>query len=297
MPHDEIALDGPLLGGARDEVTGLEGPAGRSLFKPGQFTHDLNIADQIRDEVIDWAGGLHQPPSLAWPDDLYVPGLVAYQQYWVLPPAHDHVYQWDWTHSTNPDPNGCSADNGHGYLFSTVNATNLAGRNRATAGLALEYVPTHTLAQVRVSADLSVSGHTKYQTLPHGAHGFLHGELFGTAFLLGWEINPVTGKWEELANSASKTVFAETSWYGLQDTGTTAARAWKGSSFTCDFVVQSGRHYAFGVVFQVTIDMDLRAADDHSPYVRQPDDAIQAWGYLAGNVAQMTVDTNLVNLP
>ncbi len=173
----------------------------------------------------------------------------------------------------------------------------LSGRNRATAGLALDDVPTHTVAQVRVSADVSVSGHTRYQTLPSGGHGLLHGGLFGTAYLLGWEINPVSGKWEELASSASRTVFNNTSWYGLQDTGTTAAMAWKGTSFTCDFVVQSGRHYAFGIVFQVTLDMDLRASDDHSPYQRQPDDRIEAWGYLAGNVAQMSVDTRFVTIP
>jgi hypothetical protein len=296
MPSDVIALNGPPLGGARDEVAGLDGPVGRTLFQPGQLVHDAEIAGQIRDEVISWAGSLHNPTSLAWPDDLYVPGLVDYHQYWILPPEHDHVYQYDWTHSTAPDPNGCSADNGYGYMLSTVNAANLAGRNRATAGLALDYIPTHTVATVRVAADVTVSGHTRYQTLPNGAYGYLHGGLFGTAFLLGWEINPVTGKWEELPNSASRTVFNETSWYGLQDTGTTAAMAWKGSSFTCDFVVQSGRHYAFGIVFQVTIDMDLRSPDGHS-YVRRPDDdRIQVWGYLAGNVAQMTVDTLLVSI-
>ncbi|MCC6557792.1 MAG: hypothetical protein IT372_33000 [Polyangiaceae bacterium] len=256
---------------------------------------------KVRDLTIKWSDKLREPHiSLAWPANLYVPGEADFHQYWFLPPPHENVYQFDWTSSTNPAPTGCTANNGTGYMLSVIHGTNFSGRNRATAGIAMEYKPTATLAQVKVAADINVAGAFRYDFLPakQGAVGYAHPEFFGTAFLLGWEISPVTGKWEELNNNARRTIFSDTTRYGQQGgQPSTFAASYLGSSFSSKFVVQSGRSYAFGVVFQVTINLDLREADNRTVYHRKANDEIQIWALLSGMMPRITVSTSVVSIP
>jgi hypothetical protein len=295
-----VIPDRQPAGPGKYETDQMEVLKGIDILQRDRLTLDDDGLMRVRDETMTWSAAIRDIVKLSWPANLYVPGEANYRNYWFLPPAHDHVYQFDWTNSTNPAPNSCAANNGTGYMLSVTNGTNLSGRNRATAGIAMEYKPTATLAQVKVTVDINVAGALKYQFLPAtaGSAGYAHPEFFGTAFLLAWEINPVTGKWEELNNNARRTIFSDTARYGqMGGAPSTFAAAYLGSSFSANFVVQSGRSYAFGVVFQVTINVDIRKPDDRTPYQRQGNDDIQIWAYLSGNMPQMTVDTTIVNIP
>jgi hypothetical protein len=275
QPFDEDRLDTILNG---------------RLFAPDSRTLDPGALAQLNDFTFDWASRLWETPivTLAWPRRLYVPGEVDYRRYWPFPPPHDHVYQYDWTGSTSAPPQA-TAHNGTGGLSATATASNLAGRNRSWAGIALEYTPSAKLSQVRFSAEVAALAIYNYRLeLAHPVAANFHS--YATVFLVGWEINPVTGRWEQLPQFGRHTVFSYPAWGQGSGMPLVVPVTLPLDAVSVNFLVEHNKRYAFGVLFQATINADMRESNGQ-PYQPRPGDRVEIHSSLSGSTPRMTVRT------
>ncbi|WP_210506069.1 hypothetical protein [Naasia sp. SYSU D00057] len=286
-PFDRIDIDEPF--DARELADLME----RQRFDPETMQPDEEGQRLLSHHTYRWADALRAGVfSLAWPQRLYVPGQVDHRRYWILPPPHENVYQHDWTRSTSPAPTGCYADNGAGTMTASISPTELTGTHRAYTGLAIEYLPTAKLAQVRFSAEVAAMAVRRFDFLT--AARYSRFDFFATVLLRGWEINPVTGTWELLAPFANSPVIAQTHYGQQAGLPYTVPVSLPSGTLGVNFLVEKGKRYAFGVLFRVTIVADARGADERSVYRPRADDRIALQSLLSGAVPEMTVDTTAV---
>jgi hypothetical protein len=254
---------------------------------------DAESSQRLRKLTIEWTDLIRERPvfSRAWPPNLYIPGQADWRKYWFSQPPHANVYQYDWTGSTGPAP-FTFADNGTGNLAAVISPAKLSGQHHAWAGMALRYDPTARLSQVHFTADLQYLAVKTYTFLTSAGFAQIH--FSASAFLAGWEINPVTSKWERLNPFLRHTVLSETN-YGQQGGGPSYfPGTYEDGALGVNFLVEGGKRYAFGVSFESFIALDVRENDERTPYARRPTDQIELEVRFGGSVMRMTVDTTVV---
>ncbi|TFC83642.1 hypothetical protein E3T24_11630 [Cryobacterium sp. TmT2-59] len=139
--------------------------------------------------------------TLTWPDSLYIPAEADFKRYWFVAPPGDHRYRYRWSNTEKGQPAGSSASEKDGRLFSWVNVSALNSSYIGFAGTGVSITPRASLSTVTVSADIDLVTETRWWHMPGTPAGFAHFAYRGTAYLAGWEIDPVTGQWELLGHS------------------------------------------------------------------------------------------------
>ena len=226
--------------------------------------------------------------TLDWPDGLYIPADADFAKYWFVAPPEHHRYRYRWNNTDTGQPAGSSASEKDGRLFSWVNVSGLNPSYIGFAGTGVSLTPQASLSSVTISADIDLVTETRWWYMPGTPAGSAHFSYRGTAYLAGWEIDPVTGQWELLKPFGSRTLFK----FSESGQGGSAISSQR-QAFT-DLAVtlqlQGGHTYALGVAFEAEIAYDCRDRTGH-PFKKQPGDDIRLWASIAGTVASITVST------
>jgi hypothetical protein len=256
---------------------------------------DEGSLQTLRDLTIRWSDRISQRPAytLAWPAGLYIPAEADWRQYWITKPPGANLYKYAWTGATGPAP-GTFADKDHGNLAAVISPTSLSGTFQAWAGIACEYSPTATLSQVRYTADVMALGIEQLTLLTERLTGQAQVSFFADIFLMGWEINPVNGAWDQLTPFLRHNVYSSPHSGEQSGPNLYYPLSLTGSTLGVNFLVERGKRYAFGVVFETAVVADVRQPNDRAPYVPQPGDNIAMEARLGGSITQMTVDTTIV---
>jgi hypothetical protein len=256
---------------------------------------DEGSLQTLRDLTIRWSDRISQRPAftLAWPAGLYIPAAADWRQYWITKPPAGNLYKYAWTGATGPAP-GTFADKDHGNLAAVINPSSLSGTFQAWAGIAAEYSPTALLSQVRFTADVMALGVEQLTLLTEKLTGQAQVNLFADLFLMGWEINPVTGVWDQLAPFLRHNVYSSVHSGEQGGANLYYPLSLTGSTLGVNFLVERGKRYAFGVVFETAVVTDVRQPNDRAPYLPQPGDNVAIEARLGGSITQMTVDTTIV---
>ena len=233
--------------------------------------------------------------SFAWPSSWYVPGDADYRQHWIVPPPADHRYGWAAQNSIGGAPAGSHASAATGRLFAWSNASSLGSSTVGYARTGAYVRPTATLATYDVSASVDVATEWRWWFLASaGASPYATFHYRSTAYVAGWQVNPVDGAWELLRPFAARTLLS--------------TRARGSGSFAVEHArhafddlhvrlqLERGRTYAIGVSFETQVTptvVDQRGA----PYVRQPGDDIRCWSSMLGDVSRIEVRPETIWMP
>lgn len=226
--------------------------------------------------------------ALAWPDSLYIPSDADFKNYWIASPPASHRYRYHWVNTVNGQSAGSSASEATGHLFSWINVSSLKPSYIGFAGVGVSIVPQATLSYVKVSADIDAVTETRWWFMPGTAAGFANFSYRGTAYVAGWEVDPVTGQWELLKPFGSRTLFKSDESGQGGSAINSQVHAFNDLSVTLQ--LQGGHSYAIGVAFETEITFDCRDRGGR-PYKRQPGDDIKLWASIAGSVPSITVST------
>lgn len=249
----------------------------------------------LRDLTIRWSDRISDRPTftLAWPADLYIAGSADWRQYWITEPPAGNLYRYAWTGATGPAP-GTFADKDHGNLAAVVDPGSLSGTYQAWAGIACEYSPSALLSQVHFTADVMALAVEQATLLTEKLTGLAQVSLFADLFLMGWEINPVNGVWDQLSPFLRHNVYSSRHSGEQGGANLYYPLSLTGSTLGVNFLVERGKRYAFGVVLETAVVTDVRGPDDRAPYLPQTGDDIAIEARLGGSIRQMTVDTTIV---
>ncbi|MET0955536.1 MAG: hypothetical protein ABWY68_06255 [Cryobacterium sp.] len=228
------------------------------------------------------------PFVLTWPDDLYIPADADYRTYWSSPPPADHRYRYRWANTNNREADGSTASEKTGQLFSWVDTSSLETGYIGFAGTGVSLVPRASLSSVTVTASLDLVAESRWWFLPAGPVGFAAFSYRGTAYVAGWEIDPITGAWELLSPFGSRTLFA------FDETGTggsaISSQRHAFSDLSVTLQLRGAHTYAIGVALEAEIAFECRDKTG-SPYIRQPGDEVKLWTSIAGIVPGITLTT------
>ncbi|MDX6230855.1 MAG: hypothetical protein QOI76_4245 [Frankiales bacterium] len=249
----------------------------------------------LRDLTIRWSDRISDRPAftLAWPSGLYIPGAADWRQYWITKPPAGNLFKYAWTGATGPAP-GTFADKDHGNLAAVISPTSLSGTFQAWAGIASEYTPSALLSQVRFTADVTALGVEQLTLLAEHPIGQVQVNLFADLFLMGWEINPVTGEWDKLSPFLRHNVYSSPHSGEQGGPNLYHPLSLTGSTLGVNFLVERGKRYAFGVVVETAVVADVRQPNGRSPYMPQLGDNVAVEARLGGSITQMNVDTTIV---
>ena len=226
--------------------------------------------------------------TLAWPDSLYIPSQADYKNYWIAAPPASHRYRYHWVHTADGKPAGSFASEETGHLFSWVNVSGLNPAYIGFAGTGVSLVPQATLSYVKVSADIDTVTETRWWFMPGANAGIANFSYRGTAYVGGWEVDPVTGQWALLKPFGARTLFKQEE--SGQGSSAIDSQVHAFNDLSVTLQLQGGHSYAIGVAFEVEITFDCRDRNGH-PYQKQPGDDIKLWASIAGSVASITVAT------
>ena len=260
------------------EIELSTGNRSRSLVGVRKY-RDALFANYFRDR---------SPFVVTWPDNLYIPADADYRTYWSSPPPDDHRYRYRWANGRDGQPDGSDASEKTGRLFSWVNASALDTGYIGFAGTGVTLVPRASLSSVTVTAEVDLVAESRWWFLPAGPIGFAAFSYRGTAYVAGWEIDPITGAWELLSPFGSRTLFA----FDESGKGGSAISSQR-HAFT-DLAVtlqlRGSRTYAFGVALEAQISLECRDRSG-TPYLPQPGDDVKLWASIAGIVPSITLTT------
>ncbi|TFD93951.1 hypothetical protein E3T61_02795 [Cryobacterium lactosi] len=228
------------------------------------------------------------PFVVTWPDNLYIPADADYRAYWSTPAPDDHRYRYRWTNGHDGQPDGSDASEKTGQLFSWVNASAMDAGYIGFAGTGVTLVPRASLSSVTVTAEVDLVAESRWWFLPAGPIGFAAFSYRGTAYVAGWEIDPVTGAWELLSPFGSRTLFA------FDETGkggsaiSSQRHAFADLSVTLQ--LRGSRTYAIGVALEAQISFECRDRSG-TQYLPRPGDDVKLWASIAGIVPSITLTT------
>jgi hypothetical protein len=291
----------------RQSPTAPGGPAGlidareldrvyrERVFDLETLQPDEGSQQTLRDMIIRWSDRISQRPAytLAWPHGLYIPAEADWRQYWITKPPAGNLYRYAWTGATGPSA-GTFADKDHGNLAAVISPSSLSGTFQAWAGIACEYSPTALLSQVHFTADIMALGVEQLNLLTEHLTGYAQVNLFADIFLMGWEINPVNGEFDQLSPFLRHNVYSSPHTGQQGGANVYHPLSLTGSTLGVNFLVERGKRYAFGVVFETAVVADVRQPNDRTPYVPQTGDNVAIEARLGGSITQMTVDTTIV---
>ncbi|WEO75691.1 hypothetical protein BJQ94_09780 [Cryobacterium sp. SO2] len=221
-----------------------------------------------------------------WPDDLYIPAAADHRTYWTSAPPDDHRYRYRWANGRDGKPDGSDASERTGQLFSWVNASALDTGYIGFAGTGVALVPRASLSSVTVSADIELVAESRWWFHPAGPIGFAAFAYRGTAYIAGWEIDPISGAWEMLSPFGSRTLFA----FDESGRGGSPISSQRHAFTDLSTTLQlRGSHtYAIGVALEAQISFECRDKAGN-PYIRQDGDDVKLWASIAGIVPSITL--------
>ncbi|MGY4856975.1 hypothetical protein [Cryobacterium sp. AP23] len=228
------------------------------------------------------------PFIATWPDSLYIPAAADPDTYWSSPPPEDHRYRYRWANTRNGQPDGSEASERTGQLFSWVNASSMDAGYIGFAGTGVALVPRASLSSVSVTAEIELVAESRWWFRPTGPIGFAAFAYRGTAYVAGWEIDPVTGSWSLLSPFGSRVLFA----FDESGRGGSPISSQRHAFTDLSTTLQlRGSHtYAIGVALEAQISFEARD-NDGNPYVRQDGDDVKLWASIAGIVPSITLAT------
>ena len=228
------------------------------------------------------------PFVVTWPDNLYIPADADYRTYWSSPAPDDHRYRYRWANGRDGQPDGSDASEKTGRLFSWVNASALDAGYIGFAGTGVTLVPRASLSSVTVTAEVDLVAESRWWFLPAGPLGFAAFSYRGTAYIAGWEIDPITGAWELLSPFGSRTLFA----FDESGKGGSAISSQRHSFTDLSVTLQlrGSRTYAIGVALEAQISFECRDRSG-TQYLPQAGDDVKLWASIAGIVPSITLTT------
>lgn len=228
------------------------------------------------------------PFVITWPDNLYIPADADYRTYWSSPAPDDHRYRYRWANGRDGHRDGSDASEKTGRLFSWVNASDMDTGYIGFAGTGVTLVPRASLSSVTVTATVDLVAESRWWFLPAGPIGFAAFSYRGTAYIAGWEIDPITGAWELLSPFGSRTLFA----FDESGKGGSAISSQRHAftDLSVTLELRGSRTYAIGVALEAQISFECRDRSG-TPYVRQPGDDVKLWASIAAVVPSLTMTT------
>lgn len=228
------------------------------------------------------------PFIITWPDNLYIPADADYRTYWSSPAPDDHRYRYRWANGRDGQRDGSDASEKTGRLFSWVNASDMESGYIGFAGTGVTLVPRASLSSVTATAALDLVAESRWWFLPAGPIGFAAFSFRGTAYIAGWEIDPITGAWELLSPFGSRTLFA----FDESGKGGSAISSQRHAftDLSVTLELRGSRTYAIGVALEAQISFECRDRSG-TPYVRQPGDDVKLWASIAAVVPSITMTT------
>ena len=228
------------------------------------------------------------PFVVTWPDNLYIPADADYRTYRSSPAPDDHRFRYRWANGRNGQPDGSDASEKTGRLFSWVNASAMVSGDIGFAGTGVTLVPRASLSSVTVTASVDLVAESRWWFLPAGPIGFAAFSYRGTAYVAGWEIDPITGAWELLSPFGSRTLFA----FDESGKGGSAISSQRHAFTDLEVTLQlrGSRTYAIGVALEAQISFECRDKSG-TPYLPQPGDDVKLWASIAGVVPSITLTT------
>lgn len=254
----------------------------------GDIDRTLTGVKRYRQALFDNYFRPKSPFVVSWPEDLYIPAAADYRSYWSSPPPDDHRYRYHWANAWDGEPDGSDASEKTGQLFSWVNATPMDGGYIGFAGTGVTRVPRASLSSVTATAAVELVAESRWWFLPAGPIGYAAFSYRGTAYIAGWEIDPVTGAWELLSPFGSRTLFA----FDESGRGGSAISSQRHSftDLSTTLQLRGGHTYAIGVALEAQISFECRDRSG-AAYVRQAGDDVKLWASIAGIVPSITLDT------
>lgn len=223
-----------------------------------------------------------------WPDNVYIPAAADYLTYWSSPPPDDHRYRYRWSNTRDGEHDGSEASERSGQLFSWVNASAMDAGYIGFAGTGVALVPRASLSSVTVRADIELVAESRWWFHPTGPIGFAAFAFRGTAYVAGWEIDPVTGNWDLLTPFGSRTLFA------FDESGRggspISSQRHAFSDLTTTLQLRGSHTYAIGVALEAQITFECRDKAG-KPYTRKDGDDVRLWAAIAGLVPSITLTT------
>ena len=228
------------------------------------------------------------PFVVAWPDDLYIPADADYRTYWSSPAPDDHRFRYRWANGRDGGADGSEASERTGRLFSWVNASSMDSGYIGFAGTGVTLVPRASLSSVTVTASVDLVAESRWWFLPAGPIGFAAFSYRGTAYVAGWEIDPITGAWELLSPFGSRALFA----FDESGKGGSAISSQRHAftDLSATLQLRGSRTYALGVALEAQISFECRDRSGNQ-YVLQPGDDVKLWASIAGIVPSITLTT------
>lgn len=254
----------------------------------GNRAHTLAEVRKYRNALFSNYFRPRSPFVLTWPDDLYIPADADYRTYWSSPPPADHRYRYRWANTLNREPNGSQASEKTGELFTWVDTSTMETDYIGFAGTGVSLIPRASLSSVTVTAAVELVAESRWWFMPAGPVRFAAFSYRATAYVAGWEIDPITGSWEPLSPFGSRTLFA----FDESGTGGSAISSQRHAFTDLSVTLQlRGSHtYAIGVALEAQISFECRDKSG-SPYLRQPGDDVKLWTSIAGIVPSLTLTT------
>lgn len=228
------------------------------------------------------------PFVVSWPEDLYIPEEADYRSYWSSPPPDDHRYRYRWANGRDGAPDGSDASEKTGRLFSWVNASPMDTGYIGFAGTGVTLVPRASFSSVTATAAVELVAESRWWFLPVSPIGYASFSYRGTAYIAGWEIDPVTGAWDILSPFGSRTLFA----FDESGRGGSAISSQRHSftDLSTTLQLRGGHTYAIGVALEAQISFECRDRTG-TAYVRQAGDDVKLWASIAGIVPSITLHT------
>lgn len=228
------------------------------------------------------------PFIASWPDNLYIPAGADHHGYWSSPPPQDHRYRYRWANTRKGRPDGSDASERTGQLFSWVNASTMEDGYIGFAGTGVTLVPRASLSSVTVSAEIELVAESRWWFHPTGPMGYAAFAYRGTAYIAGWEIDPITGAWELLSPFGSRTLFA------FDESGRggspISSQRHAFSDLSTTLQLRGSHTYAIGVALEAEISYECRDKSG-TPYARRPGDDVKLWASIAGHIPSITLTT------
>ncbi len=290
---DRTSAPGPIavfedadLNAVRDrlEATLRERPGAAIDVVRDYRTALLRLVDRVDDR---W--------RLRWPDSWFIPSDADFRSYWFLEPPSDHRFDVDWAGSVlYPPPTACSGDRATGHVFAY---TALAPNNRhdsGFAGVGVHVRPSATLSYLDLSVEADVVAESRiWMLLARPTSNLPTARVRCTAYLCGWDIDPVTGNFELLRPFGAR-VLIDAADSGQSGTPIKHVHVpLGGNALSTRLQVQAGHTYVIGFHAEVDIDVDVRDAQGQ-PYQPGPNDDFRVWGDVTASVTRLTAQTTVL---
>lgn len=190
-------------------------------------------------------------PVYLWPEGLYIPAGVNYQNYWFEPCPASHRYSKAW--NSGFASNEATVADGHVWAYSFVDQ--FTPHNHSEAGIGFVFTPTAKLAFYSVQPTMSAVGTFRVSVISSlNGGGWIY--EWGAIYIAAWIISPIDGSLELVTPKGyqSTTVFNGV----LDNEGTQAITTiippWSpGSQTMNNLLLEGGQSYLIGIIAAVDV--------------------------------------------